>query len=68
MDTDYPFYNGQPVQFTGAQWAFVMLTVVLGFASLVWPALAALGGSGEFVGGAFASLVTSIRRQSTDDM
>ena len=50
MDPDYPFYNGKPVQLTGAQWAFVMLTVVLGFASLVWPALAALGGSGQFVG------------------
>jgi hypothetical protein len=49
MDPDYPFYNGRPVQLTGAQWAFVMLTVVLGFASLVWPALAALGGSGEYV-------------------
>jgi hypothetical protein len=50
VDPDYPFYNGQPVQLTGAQWTFVMLMVVLGFASLVWPALASLGGSGGFVG------------------
>lgn len=31
---DFPYYDGRPVQFTGAQWALLMLAVALGFVAL----------------------------------
>jgi uncharacterized protein len=34
---DFPFYNGIPVSVSGAQWAFVMAAVVVGFLVLVLP-------------------------------
>jgi membrane protease YdiL (CAAX protease family) len=35
--SDFPFYNGIPVGFTGWQWCALVLGVVAGFAALVWP-------------------------------
>ncbi len=36
-DDDFPYYNGKPVEITGAQWWIVMLGVAAGFAVLILP-------------------------------
>lgn len=46
---DFPYYNGKPVAISGAQWAFVLLMVALGFAALVAPVPLFREGWGQFI-------------------
>lgn len=46
---DFPFYNDRPVAISGAQWAFVMLMVALGFAALIAPVPLFREGWGQFI-------------------
>lgn len=47
-DGDFPYYNGEPVGLTGAQWGFVLGAVAAGFAALVVP-MRWLGGPASLV-------------------
>lgn len=47
--TDFPYYNGQPVAISAAQWLFVMLMVLAGIMAVVLPVPMFAGTAGQFV-------------------
>ena len=49
LDDDFPYYNGKPVGFSGAQWLLLMLGVLAGFLVLIAPLPMFAGNIGQFI-------------------
>ena len=49
LTNDFPYYNGKPVGFSGAQWLLLMLGVLAGFLVLIAPLPMFAGNVGQFI-------------------